>query len=112
MNYQLLGKSGLRVAELCLGTMTFGEDWGRGANKEESRKVFDSYVQAGGNFIDTADGYTSGTSERMVGEFIAQDRERFLVATKYSFNSRPGDPNAGENQNGNSCRWPMRSGWA
>jgi aryl-alcohol dehydrogenase-like predicted oxidoreductase len=97
MNYQLLGRSGLRDSELCLGTMTFWEDWGWGANKEESRKVFDSSVQAGGNFIDTADGYTGGTSEKMVGEFIAPDRERFVVATKYSFNSKPGDPNAGGN---------------
>jgi aryl-alcohol dehydrogenase-like predicted oxidoreductase len=97
MNYQLLGKSGLRVSELCLGTMTFGEDWGWGANKDESCKMFDAFAKAGGNFIDTADGYTSGTSEKMVGEFIAQDRERFVVATKYSFNCKPGDPNAGGN---------------
>jgi aryl-alcohol dehydrogenase-like predicted oxidoreductase len=97
MNYQLLGKSGLRVSELGLGTMTFGEDWGWGANKEESRKMFDAFAGAGGNFIDTADGYTSGTSEKMVGEFVASDRERFVVATKYSFNSKPGDPNAGGN---------------
>ncbi|HTI72828.1 MAG TPA: aldo/keto reductase [Candidatus Limnocylindria bacterium] len=97
MDYRLLGKSGLRVSELALGTMTFGEDWGWGANKDESRKMFDSFVAAGGNFIDTADGYTGGTSERMVGEFIAQDRERFVVATKFSFNGKPGDPNAGGN---------------
>ena len=64
MNYQLLGKSGLRVSELCLGTMTFGEEWGWGANKEESKTVFDAYVNAGGNFLDTADGYTIGTSEK------------------------------------------------
>ena len=70
MNYQLLGKSGLRVSELCLGTMTFGEEWGWGSNKDESKLVFDAYVKAGGNFLDTADGYTNGTSEKMVGEFI------------------------------------------
>ncbi len=97
MNYKLLGKSGLRVSEISLGTMTFGEDWGWGANKDESRKMFDSFAAAGGNFIDTADGYTNGTSERMVGEFAASDRERFVVATKYSFNSKPGDPNGGGN---------------
>jgi aryl-alcohol dehydrogenase-like predicted oxidoreductase len=97
MNYKLLGKSGLRVSELSLGTMTFGEDWGWGANKDESRKMFDAFTTAGGNFIDTADGYTNGTSEKMVGEFAAADRERFVIASKYSFNSRPGDPNAGGN---------------
>jgi aryl-alcohol dehydrogenase-like predicted oxidoreductase len=97
MNYRLLGKSGLRVSELCLGTMTFGEDWGWGANKDESRKMWDAFAAAGGNFIDTADGYTSGTSEKMVGEFAASERERFVIASKYSFNGRPGDPNAGGN---------------
>ena len=70
MNYKLLGKSGLRVSELCLGAMTFGEDWGWGANKDESKAMFDAFVNAGGNFIDTADGYTGGTSEKFVGEFI------------------------------------------
>jgi aryl-alcohol dehydrogenase-like predicted oxidoreductase len=97
MNYKLLGNSGLRMAEICLGTMTFGENWGWGASKDESRAIFDYYVQAGGNFIDTANGYTDGASEKMVGEFIASERERFVVATKYSFNTRPGDPNAGGN---------------
>ncbi|MGA9452142.1 MAG: aldo/keto reductase [Verrucomicrobiia bacterium] len=97
MNYKLLGKSGLRVSELCLGTMTFGEDWGWGANRDESRAMFDAFAAAGGNFIDTADGYTSGTSEKFVGEFVGSERERFVIATKYSFNSHPGDPNAGGN---------------
>ncbi len=97
MNYKLLGKSGLRVSELCLGTMTFGEDWGWGANRDESRAMFDAFAAAGGNFIDTADGYTSGTSEKFVGEFVDSERERFVIATKYSFNSHPGDPNAGGN---------------
>jgi len=97
MNYKLFGQTGLRVSELCLGTMTFGEDWGWGANKEESRKMFESFANAGGNFIDTADGYTNGTSEKMVGELVGFDRERFVVATKYSFNSKPGDPNGGGN---------------
>ena len=97
MNYRLLGRSGLRVSELCLGTMTFGEDWGWGSPAEESRKVFDAFAEAGGNFIDTADGYTNGSSERMVGEFVRGERERFVVATKFSFSTRPGDPNAGGN---------------
>ena len=98
MNYKLLGKSGLRVSELCLGTMTFGEEWGWGANKDESRKMFDAFAAAGGNFLDTADGYTDGTSEKMVGDFVNADRERFVIATKFSFNAfKPGDPNGGGN---------------
>ncbi|HLE13333.1 MAG TPA: aldo/keto reductase [Anaerolineales bacterium] len=97
LRYQLLGNSGLRVSELCLGTMTFGEDWGWGASREESRKIFDTYVEAGGNFIDTAVNYTNGTSEKFVGEFIRSERERFVLATKYSLVTRQGDPNAGGN---------------
>lgn len=105
MRYKLLGKSGLRVSELCLGTMTFGEDWGWGASQDESRKVFDAFVEAGGNFIDTANGYTDGTSEKIVGEFIASERERFVVATKYSFplqmNDYKGNPNGSGNHRKN-----------
>lgn len=101
MRYKLLGKSGLRVSEICLGTMTFGEDWGWGASKEESRKIFDTYVEAGGNFIDTAVNYTNGSSEKIVGELIASERERYVVATKYTLNTRPDDPNGGGNQRKN-----------
>ena len=101
MNYKLLGKSGLRVSELSLGTMTFGEEWGWGANKLESRAMFDAYANAGGNFLDTADGYTGGTSEKFVGEFIRGDRKHFVLATKFSFNQRRGDPNAGGNHRKN-----------
>lgn len=101
MNYKLLGKSGLRVSELCLGTMTFGEDWGWGANEDESRAIFDLFANAGGNFIDTADGYTNGSSEKFVGEFIRSERNHFVVATKFSFNQRRGDPNAGGNHRKN-----------
>jgi aryl-alcohol dehydrogenase-like predicted oxidoreductase len=104
MNYKLLGASGLRVSEICLGTMTFGEDWGWGSSKDESRAIFDLFVGAGGNFIDTADGYTNGNSERMVGEFVGAQRDRFVIGTKYSFNSSPGDPNAGGNHRKNMVR--------
>jgi aryl-alcohol dehydrogenase-like predicted oxidoreductase len=97
MRYKLFGKSGLRVSELCLGTMTFGEDWGWGASKEESRKMFDAYVNAGGTFVDTANGYTNGTSEKFVGEFIAQDRERFVLATKFTFGGKANNPNGAGN---------------
>jgi aryl-alcohol dehydrogenase-like predicted oxidoreductase len=101
MRFKLLGNSGLRVSELSLGTMTFGEEWGWGANAEVARQQFDTFAEAGGNFIDTADGYTGGTSERMVGEFVAGQREKFVIATKYTFNQRPGDPNAGGNHRKN-----------
>ncbi len=93
MKYKLLGRSGLRVSELALGTMTFGEEWGWGASKEESRRMFNAFVEAGGNFIDTANRYTEGTSERYVGEFISSDRSRFVVATKYTLFTRREDPN-------------------
>ncbi|NCR12598.1 MAG: aldo/keto reductase [Microcystis aeruginosa LL13-03] len=94
MRYKLLGNSGLRVSELCLGTMTFGQDWGWGADKEESRAVFRAFAEAGGNFLDTANLYTNGTSETLVGEFVKGDREKWVIATKYSLNTRPGDVNA------------------
>ena len=81
--------------------MTFGEEWGWGASEEESHKVFDAYVNAGGNFIDTANYYTGGTSEKYVGKFIASDRDRFVLATKYTSNMRRGDPNAGGNHRKN-----------
>jgi aryl-alcohol dehydrogenase-like predicted oxidoreductase len=101
MNYQLLGKSGLRVSDLCLGTMTFGEDWGWGSAKEEAKTIYDAFREAGGNFIDTANLYTGGTSESFVGEFIAGHRSEVVVATKYT-NSAPGnDANAGGNQRKN-----------
>ena len=104
LRYKLLGKSGLRVSELCLGTMTFGQDWGSmlaGASKEESKKMFDYFVEAGGNFIDTANVYQNGTSEKYVGEFIANEREKFVVATKYTISTNPDDPNASGNHRKN-----------
>lgn len=102
MRYKLLGNSGLRVSELCLGTMTFGSDEAWCANAKDSRAMFDAYVAEGGNFIDTADIYTQGESEKLVGEFVAGDRERFVIATKYS-NAFPGagDANAAGNQRKN-----------
>jgi aryl-alcohol dehydrogenase-like predicted oxidoreductase len=109
MRYKLLGTSGLRVSELCLGTMTFGEDWGWGASKEESRAIFDCFVEAGGNFIDTANNYTNGTSERFVGELIRGRRERFVVATKYTLTARPDDPNGGGNHRKNMVQAVERS---
>src|SRR5512141_269163 len=101
MRYKLLGRTGLRVSELCLGTMTFGEDWGWGASKEESRDIFDAFADAGGNFVDTANLYTGGTSEKFVGEFLKGRRERFVLATKYTLNMAPDDPNGGGNHRKN-----------
>jgi aryl-alcohol dehydrogenase-like predicted oxidoreductase len=104
MRYRLLGRSGLRVSELCLGTMTFGEEWGWGAAKEESRRIYDAFRQAGGNFVDTANVYTNGTSERFLGEFLEGHRDEVVLATKYT-NAAPGsDPNAGGNQRKNMMR--------
>jgi aryl-alcohol dehydrogenase-like predicted oxidoreductase len=109
MRYKLLGRSGLRVSELCLGTMTFGEDWGWGASKEECRKMFDLFANAGGNFIDTSVNYTNGTSETYVGDLVKADREHFVVATKYSLTNRPDDPNAGGNSRKNMVQSVERS---
>jgi aryl-alcohol dehydrogenase-like predicted oxidoreductase len=95
MRYKLLGRSGLRVSELCLGAMTFGDDWGWGAAKDESGQIFDLFAQAGGNFIDTANIYTNGTSETLLRDLIAKDRDHFVLATKYVSSMRRGDPNAG-----------------
>lgn len=100
MRYKLLGKSGLRVSELSLGTMTFGNDWGWGAEKDVAKTIFDQFVNAGGNFIDTACNYTEGTSEKFVGEFIHSNRDYFVVATKYTLRPNEAnklDPNVGGN---------------
>ena len=101
MKYRLLGNSGLRVSEISLGTMTFGEDWGWGSGKDEARKIYDAYREAGGNFIDTANIYTNGTSETFLGEFMRDHRHEVVLATKYS-NALPGkDANAGGNHRKN-----------
>src|SRR5215813_7515570 len=97
MKYRLLGNTGLRVSEISLGTMTFGEDWGWGAAKDESRKIYDAYRDMGGNFIDTANVYTNGTSESLVGEFMSGHRESIVLATKYSNALPTKDANASGN---------------
>jgi aryl-alcohol dehydrogenase-like predicted oxidoreductase len=96
-SYRLLGRSGLRVSPLSLGTMTFGADWGWGADEDEARRLFDTYVDRGGNFIDTASMYTNGSSERLLGKFLTDKREELVIATKYTMSRRPTDPNAGGN---------------
>ena len=97
--YTPLGRSGLRVCPFCLGTMTFGTEWGWGSPKETAFAILDAYFARGGNFLDTADGYTNGTSESILGEYLAQAgrRDRAVLATKFTFNASPGDPNAGGN---------------
>ncbi len=98
MRYKLLGKSGIRVSELCLGTMTFGEEWGAmGADKSTSEKVYRIYREAGGNFIDTANKYTAGTSESFLGEFMDGEREEIVLASKYTGTMDESNPNSGGN---------------
>lgn len=104
-SYRPLGRSGLQVSPLALGTMTFGSEWGWGADHNASRAIFDAYVERGGNFIDTANGYTDGTAEQMIGDFAQSRREQLVIATKYSMATRPGDPNSG----GNSRKSMVRS---
>ena len=104
MKYRLFGKSGLRVSEVCLGTMTFGTEWGWGADYNESKGIFDEYANRGGNFLDTANRYTEGSSEKFLGDFIAADRHHFVLATKYSLKDRLGDPNFVGNHRKNMMR--------
>lgn len=102
MRYKLLGRGGLRVSELALGTMTFGPENDWGADRDESRRMFDAFGEAGGNFLDTANIYSQGTSERFVGEFVASDRDHWVVATKYTLAQlRPDDPNGSGNHRKN-----------
>jgi aryl-alcohol dehydrogenase-like predicted oxidoreductase len=106
MSYYTLGRSGLRVSRLALGTMTFGTEWGWGAEKETARAMVDAYVEAGGNFFDTADLYTGGTAETWLGEFVAERglRNKAVIATKFTYNAEPGNPNAGGNGRKNILR--------
>ncbi|MEP7291322.1 MAG: aldo/keto reductase, partial [Chloroflexota bacterium] len=111
MRYKLLGKSGLRVSEIALGTMTFGETWGWGASKEESQRIFNRFAEAGGNFIDTSVNYTDGTAEEFLGEFLSTShRDQFVVATKYTLTkSDSPDPNSGGNSRKNMRQSVERS---
>src|SRR5947209_5361065 len=97
MKYSTFGRSGLRVADYFLGTMTFGEDWGWGTPLDECRRIFEAYAEAGGNVIDTANAYTNGASERITGELLGRERDRFILSTKYTITSDGRDPNAAGN---------------
>lgn len=101
MRYLKLGRSGLMVSEFCLGTMTFGEEMGIGSAPEECRAVFEAYLEAGGNFVDTANIYNRGTSERILADLIDGRRDYLVLASKYTLNTRPDDPNAGGNHRKN-----------
>jgi aryl-alcohol dehydrogenase-like predicted oxidoreductase len=96
-DYRTLGRSGLRVSPFCLGTMTFGTDWGWGADVAASRAMLDRYLGAGGNFIDTANIYTKGHSEAILGDYFAErgGRDGVVLATKFCGSLHRGDPNAG-----------------
>ncbi len=102
--YRLLGRSGLRVSPLALGTMTFGSDWGWGADEAEARRIFDTYVERGGNFIDTAVNYTNGSAETLLGKFIKAKRDRLVIGTKFTMAREPGNPNSGGNHRYNLIR--------
>jgi len=105
-SYVTLGCSGLRVSPLCLGTMTFGEDWNFGSNVADSQSILSRFIERGGNFIDTADAYTKGHSEKIIGDFLAGDRsrrDRLVIGTKFGSNLFPGDPNGGGAAQKRSC---------
>jgi aryl-alcohol dehydrogenase-like predicted oxidoreductase len=125
MRYKIFGRhTGVRVAELALGTGNFGTGWGHGAEREEAKNIFDGYVEAGGNFIDTADGYQNGQAEMLVGEFIAAERDYFVLATKYALGVtanedlsrsrvfRSNTVSSSGPRIANCCLWPRRWGWA
>src|ERR1700681_4586740 len=98
MRYRLLGKTGVRISEVALGTMTFGEDWGWGASPDVCARMLDLFADAGGNVIDTADAYTNGTSETILGELLKGRRDRFVLATKFTNQTDPTDPNSARHQ--------------
>ncbi len=107
MRYSTFGRrTGLRVSEVALGTGNFGTGWGHGAERDEARQIFDGYVEAGGNFLDTANGYQAGQAESLLGEFIATDRDSFVVASKYTMGTTPA---AGISHMGNSRKNMVRA---
>jgi aryl-alcohol dehydrogenase-like predicted oxidoreductase len=107
MHYRIFGRrTGLRVSEVALGTGNFGTRWGHGAERAEAKRVFDRFAEAGGNFIDTADNYQFGESEELVGDFVALDRDYFVLATKYTLGTTATE---GMSRTGNSRKNMVRS---
>jgi aryl-alcohol dehydrogenase-like predicted oxidoreductase len=94
MDYQLFGRTGMRVSRFALGTMTFGTAWEFGADPDECARIFDAYLDAGGNFVDTADKYTDGEAEGILGALLGSRRDRIVLATKYGLCTDPNDPNS------------------
>lgn len=101
MRYKMLGKSGLRVSEICLGTMSFGQDWPFGADEATSHQILDTYAAAGGNFLDTANKYHNGETEEYLGRWLKGRRDRMVVSTKYTLAMDHSDPNAAGNHRKN-----------
>src|SRR5687768_994551 len=97
MRYKLLGRTGIKVSELCLGTMSFGDRWGFGADEATSLEVAAAYAEVGGNFLDTANKYHEGHTEEICGKIIAPNRDRWVLATKFTLSTAGGDPNASGN---------------
>lgn len=107
MHYKVFGrKTGLRVSELALGAGNFGTGWGHGAERDEAKRIFDGYLEAGGNFIDTANGYQAGQSEAMLSEFIVAERDRLVIASKYTLGTTP---TAGSSHTGNNRKNMVRA---
>ena len=104
LRYRLLGRSGLRVSEICLGTMSFGKDWGFGADEAESHRILDTFAEAGGTFLDTANKYHNGETETYVGSWLKGRRDKMVVATKYTLSMDHSDPNASGNHRKNLVR--------
>jgi aryl-alcohol dehydrogenase-like predicted oxidoreductase len=109
LRYRLLGPSGLRVSEICLGTMSFGDEWGFGADEPTSHKILDAYAEAGGNFLDTANKYHNGQTEEIVGSWLRGRRDSQVVATKYTLSMDHADPNAAGNHRKNLATAVERS---
>jgi len=101
VRYRLLGRTGLRISELFLGAMRFGEQAGRGTPPDECRRILDLYADAGGNVVDTAINYTGGQSESILGQLLEGRRDRFVLATKYTITRDGSDPNAAGNHRKN-----------
>ncbi|PXY33681.1 aldo/keto reductase [Prauserella coralliicola] len=104
MRLRVLGRSGMRVSEVCLGTMTFGTEWGFGADEAVCREIYGAFRDAGGNFVDTADVYTEGASETILGRLVAGDRDAVVLSTKYSLPTDKADPNSAGNHRKNLRR--------
>lgn len=92
------------MSEICLGTMSFGDAWGFGADEKESHRILDSFADEGGNFVDTANKYHEGQTEEILGRYLGDSRDRWVIGTKYTLTMASGDPNAAGNSRKNLRR--------